>query len=87
MTDLNSVCELYGKLPEIFAPVFEGATFPWEVLGRIAEFTAHLADVGYEGYTLLRPGVLVGRDVKIAPTAVIEGTAVIGHGSVLRPGA
>lgn len=87
MTDRISVCELYGKLPELFAPVFEGATFPWEVLGRIAEFTAHLADAGYDGYTQLRPGVLVGRDVKIAPTAVIDGTAVIGHGSVLRPGA
>ena len=39
------------------------------------------------GYTLLSPGVLVGENVKIHPTATIEAPAVIGSGTELRPGA
>ena len=35
----------------------------------------------------IETGILVGRDVKIAPTATIIPPAIIGHGTEIRPGA
>ena len=86
-TDPIGIGDLFADIPELFLPLFDGAEYPWEILPRIKDLTARLAAGGIDGYTLLRPGVLVGRDVMIAATATIEGTAVIGHGTVLRPGA
>lgn len=87
MTDKIRICDLFASIPPQFRALFDDAEYPWEILGRISDFTAALTGSGIDGYTLLRPGVLVGNDVKIAATATIEGTAVIGHGCVLRPGA
>ena len=86
-TDPIGIGDLFADIPELFLPLFDGAEYPWEILPRIKDLTARLVAEGIDGYTLLRPGVLVGRDVTIAATATIEGTAVIGHGTVLRPGA
>ena len=79
--------DLFADIPTLFSPLFDDIEYPWELLPRIKDFILRLLSEGAEGYSLLFNGVLVGRDVKIAPTAVIEGTAVIGHGTVLRPGA
>lgn len=85
--DMIKNSDLFANIPPLFSPLFDGIEYPWELLPRIKDFILRLLSEGAEGYSLLFDGVLVGRDVKIAPTAVIEGTAVIGHGTVLRPGA
>ena len=85
--DMIKNSDLFADIPPLFSPLFDGIEYPWELLPRIKNFILRLLSEGAEGYSLLFDGVLVGRDVKIAPTAVIEGTAVIGHGTVLRPGA
>ena len=85
--DMIKNSDLFADIPPLFSPLFDGIEYPWELLPRIKDFILRLLSEGAEGYSLLFDGVLVGRDVKIAPTAVIEGTAVIGHGTVLRPGA
>lgn len=85
--DMLKNSDLFANIPPLFSPLFDGIEYPWELLPRIKDFILRLLSEGAEGYSLLFDGVLVGRDVKIAPTAVIEGTAVIGHGTVLRPGA
>lgn len=89
MNDCNMIknSDLFADIPTLFSPLFDDIEYPWELLPRIKDFILRLLSEGAEGYSLLFNGVLVGRDVKIAPTAVIEGTAVIGHGTVLRPGA
>ncbi len=79
--------ELYQNVPTHIKPLFEDSTYPWEILPQIKSFAASLIEIGLEGYTKLSEGVLVGKNVKIAPTAVIEGPTVIGHGCELRPGA
>ena len=79
--------DLFANIPPLFSPLFDDIEYPWELLPRIKDFIIRLLSEGAEGYSLLFDGVLVGIDVKIAPTAVIEGTAVVGHGTVLRPGA
>ena len=85
--DMIKNSDLFANIPPLFSPLFDGIEYPWELLPRIKDFILRLLSEGAEGYSLLFDGVLVGRDVKIAPTAVIEGTAVIGHGTVLHPGA
>ena len=79
--------ELFDCRVSYLAELFDKAEYPWELLPEIGGHIQKLLEQGLEGFSLLKPGVLVGRDVQIAPTAVIEGPAVIGHGTVLRPGA
>lgn len=87
MTDKIRITDLFASVPPQFSALFDGAEYPWELLARIGDFTSLLVGRGIEGYTLMSPGVLVGKNVRIAATATIEGSAVIGHGTELRPGA
>lgn len=57
------------------------------MLPKIKEYAISLIRSGLEGYTLLSEGVLVGKNVKIYPSATIEGPAIIGSGTEIRPGA
>lgn len=57
------------------------------MLPKIKEYILDIIKRGIEGYTLISSGVLVGENVKIYPTATIEGPAIIGSGSEVRPGA
>ena len=82
-----TVPELYAAIPAPLATLFEGITLPWEVLPKIGAFLKELTEKGLPGYTKIGEGILVGENVKIAPTAVIEGVCVIGPGTEIRPGA
>lgn len=66
---------------------FDAHEYPWEMLPHIKEYILSLIETGIEGFTLLREGVLVGRDVSIHESAVILGPAVLGHGTEVRPSA
>ncbi len=67
--------------------LFENSEYPWEILPLIKEHAKKIIEEGLEGYTLIAPDVLVGENVKIYPTATIEGPCIIGSGSEVRPGA
>ena len=62
--------ELFENVPSYLKPYFDAAEYPWEILPKIKEIAAKLLQEGLEGYTLLEEGVLVGRNVKIAKTAM-----------------
>ncbi len=79
--------ELFDCRTEYLKPLFASCLYPWQMLPAIKEYASKLIDQGIEGYTLLSPGVLVGENVKIHPTATIEAPAIIGSGTELRPGA
>lgn len=87
MSKKVKTAELFDCKNEIIAPLFENAEYPWEILPTIKEYVLSLIEKGIDGYTLISPGVLVGENVKIYPTATIEAPAIIGSGSVVRPGA
>ncbi|MBR2477154.1 MAG: UDP-N-acetylglucosamine pyrophosphorylase [Clostridia bacterium] len=57
------------------------------MLPRIKEFALKQIALGLDGFRCVSEGVLVGEDVKIHPSAVIEGPAIIGPGTEIRPGA
>ncbi len=67
--------------------LFASSEYPWEMLPKIKGYIAELLEKGIAGFTELTPGVLIGKDVKIAATATIEAPAVIGHSTDIRPGA
>lgn len=79
--------ELFNCKNAYIAPLFDSAEYPWEILPKIKEYLLSLIEKGLEGYQVISPGVLVGENVKIYPTATIEAPAIIGHGSEIRPGA
>lgn len=87
MTDSIRTVELFSSIPALLRPLFDSTEYPWEALPRIAGYIDELLGREPGGYTMLRPGVLVGRGVTIAATATIEGTAILGDGTTLRPGA
>ena len=79
--------ELFRCTTDYLLPLFENAEFPWEMLPKIKEYIIALIDKGIEGYTKYSDNVLIGENVKIYPTATIEGPTIIGSGSEIRPGA
>ncbi len=79
--------QLFESVPSYLKGLFEDAEYPWELLPKIKEYALMLIENGIEGYTLIADGVLVGNNVKIYPSATIEGPAIIGSGSEIRPGA
>ncbi len=87
MDKLVKTNELYDCSVPYLAPLFEECEYPWEMLPKIKELAKKLIENGIEGYTLYAEGVLVGENVKIYPTATIEGPTVIGSGTEVRPGA
>lgn len=79
--------ELYECNVPYLKELFSQCEYPWEMLPKIKELLNSLLESGIEGFTELKPGVLVGRDVKIADFVTIEAPAIIGHGTEIRPGA
>ena len=79
--------DLYSSVPNYLAPLFDSCEYPWEMLPKIKEYILSLIKEGIPGYTLIADNVLVGKNVKIYETATIEGPAIIGSGSEVRPGA
>ncbi len=67
--------------------IFDAVSFPWEILPMIKSVIEAAIDSGLKGFTLLKSGVLVGKDVKIADTAAINGPTIISDGCELRHGA
>ncbi len=79
--------ELYECNVDYLKELFESCEYPWEMLLKIKELINNLLASGIEGFTELKEGVLVGRDVKIADYVTIDAPAIIGHGTEIRPGA
>lgn len=79
--------ELFDCQTSYLTSLFSESEYPWDMLPKIKDLAKKIIAEGLEGYTLLSDGVLVGKNVKIYPTATIEGPTVIGSGTEIRPGA
>ncbi len=87
MKNKIKTADLYECNVPYLKDFFAESEYPWDMLPKIKVLIAELLEKGIPEFTELKPGVLVGRDVKIAATATIEAPAIIGHGTELRPGA
>ena len=80
--------ELFDCRVPYLADFFASHKYPWEMLPNISAHIKNLIANGkLDGFTEISDGVFVGENVKIYPTATIEGLAIIGSGTEIRPGA
>lgn len=69
---------LYNLNETIAKDIFEGCTYPWEVLPKIEEFIISLGKtLSKDEYIEKEENVWIARTAKIAPTAYIKGPAII----------
>lgn len=87
MSKCVKTSELYECNVPYLKDLFDSSVYPWEMLPKIKDLIASLLETGIEDFTELKPGVLVGKNVKIADTVTIEAPAIIGHNTEIRPGA
>lgn len=76
---------LYTLDETIAKDIFEGATYPWEVLSKISEFIITLGNtLPEELYEKRGDNVWIARNAKIYPSACINGPAIIDEEAEVR---
>lgn len=79
------ISNLYNLDETIAKDLFEGATYPWEVLPKISAFILQLGStLSEEEYEKIGEDVWIARSATVAPTAYIHGPAVIGKNAEVR---
>lgn len=76
---------MYDLNETIAAEVFEGLTYPWEVLPKIGEFIVKLGETLPEDkYEKRGENVWIAKSAKVFPTAYINGPAIIDEEAEVR---
>ena len=80
-----TVKEMYTLEETIAKDLFEGVTYPWEVLPKISSFILELgASLPEEEYEKRGENVWVARSAKVAPTACLNGPLIIDEEAEIR---
>jgi len=79
--------DLFECTTPYLTELFDRHPYPWEILPEIKSHILALIENGLDGFEKISENVYVGKNVKIYPTATIEGPAIIGAGTEIRPGA
>ena len=80
-----TIKELFDTSNTIAAELFEGKTYPWEVLPFIGDFIIKLSQtLPADEYDNPSEGVYIHKTAKIAPTASIKGPCIICKDAELR---
>lgn len=80
-----TVANLLDLNETIAAELFEGKTYPWEVLPEISDFIMKLGPtLNPSEYECKDGNVWIAKSAKIAPTAYINGPAIIGKDAEVR---
>ena len=79
------ISNLYNLDETIARDLFEGATYPWEVLPKISAFILQLGStLSEEEYEKVGEDVWIAKSATVAPTAYIHGPAIIGKNAEVR---
>lgn len=82
------ISEMYDLSQTIASDLFEGLTYPWEVLPLISDYIIKLgATLDETEYTKNGDNIWIANSARIAPTASITGPVIIGKNAEVRPGA
>ena len=85
MTEALTVKKLYTLDQTIAKDIFEGVTYPWEVLPKISSFILELGKtLSEDDYEKRGENVWIAKSAKVAPTAFINGPAIIGKDAEVR---
>ncbi len=76
---------LYNLEETIAKNLLEKATYPWEVLSKIEEYILKIGEeLSKENYNKVGENVWIAKSAKVAPTAYINGPAIIGENAEVR---
>ena len=76
---------LYNLEETIAKELLEGVTYPWEALPKIEEFILKIGEkLDKEKYEKKGENIWIAKSAKIAPTAYINGPAIIGENAEIR---
>ena len=85
MLEALTVKENYSLDQTLAKDIFNGVTYPWEVLPKISNFILELgATLSEDEYEKRGENVWVAKSAKVAPTAFINGPAIIGKDAEVR---
>lgn len=80
-----TVKELYTLDETIAKDIFDGVTYPWEVLPKIGSFIMELGKtLSEDEYQKRGENIWIAKSASVAPTAYINGPAIIGKNAEVR---
>lgn len=80
-----TVKELYTLDETIVKDIFDGVTYPWEVLPKIGSFIMELGKtLSEDEYEKRGENIWIAKSASVAPTAYINGPAIIGKNAEVR---
>lgn len=82
---MYNVNDLLDLEKTIAADIFEGKTYPWEILGELKDFIVKLGETLPEDeYDRIADDVWIAKDAKVFPSAYIAGPCIVDHGAEIR---
>ena len=76
---------LFEKGHTVAEKIFEGVTYPYEVLPKISEFILELGKtLPADKFECREDNIWIAKSAKVAPTACINGPAIIGKNTEVR---
>ena len=79
------ISELFNLDETIAKDIFEGKTYPWEVLPQIGAYILELGSkLSEDEYDFVGENVWIAKSAKVAPTASITGPCIIGKNAEVR---
>ena len=83
--EVAKISNLYNLEETIAGKLFEDVQYPWEVLPKISSFIIELGNtLSSEEYEKKGENVWIAKSAKVAPTAFINGPAIIGKEAEVR---
>lgn len=85
MNEQLTISSLYNLKETIAAKIFEGVTYPWEVISSINDFILELGKtLSPEEYDQKGDDIWIAKSAKVAPTAEINGPVIIDKNAEVR---
>lgn len=82
---MTEIAELFDLTKTIASGLFEGKTYPWEVLPEIKSYILKLGEtLPADEYDHPEEGVWIAKDAKVFPSAYIGSPCIIDHGAEVR---
>ena len=79
------ISNLYNLEQTIAKELLESVTYPWEALPKIEEFIIKLGNtLDLDKYDKVEENIWIAKTAKVAPTAYINGPAIIGENAEIR---
>ena len=79
------IINLYDLNETIAAPLLEGLTYPWEALPKIKAFIIQLGNtLPADKFNKIGEDVWIAKSAKVAPTAYINGPAIVDEEAEIR---